>query len=283
MLGRPVLGRWALFEPGLFGGRPCDLSGCASSANPSERAPRRYPARRLFIAPLLQCGVGWGDPAHRALFGDREAQRLGFRELPGGGRCDQQRVAPEWQLLRGGDASLKEDLVQAGVAGEGQRSARDRARAGGFAAVLVGRGDALALDLAPAHLLGEGEADVCLPVERERDGCAERQPLVLTPFITSSTICRDLGSNQPYRERSGALRSPQNCGVRDVVRDTATHWRTAPRSMPAATGAGQRRPASWPAYPPRQLRGERQMCAEVCEGTRAPDPFRYELPILSIP
>src|SRR5215211_6638238 len=34
MLGRPVLGRWA-FEPGLFGGRPCDLSGCASSADRS--------------------------------------------------------------------------------------------------------------------------------------------------------------------------------------------------------------------------------------------------------
>ena len=34
MLGRPVLGRWA-FEPGVFGGRPCDLSGCASSADPS--------------------------------------------------------------------------------------------------------------------------------------------------------------------------------------------------------------------------------------------------------
>ena len=35
MLGRPIVGRWAPFEPGLFSGRPCDLSGCASSANPS--------------------------------------------------------------------------------------------------------------------------------------------------------------------------------------------------------------------------------------------------------
>jgi len=34
MVGRPILGRWAL-EPGLFGGRPCDLSGCAQSADPS--------------------------------------------------------------------------------------------------------------------------------------------------------------------------------------------------------------------------------------------------------
>src|SRR5215203_3727422 len=34
MSGRPVLGRWA-FKPGLFGGRPCDLSGCAPSANAS--------------------------------------------------------------------------------------------------------------------------------------------------------------------------------------------------------------------------------------------------------
>jgi hypothetical protein len=31
MVGRPILGRWAS-EPGLFGGRPCDLSGCAQSA-----------------------------------------------------------------------------------------------------------------------------------------------------------------------------------------------------------------------------------------------------------
>jgi hypothetical protein len=34
MVGRPIVGRWAL-EPGLFGGRPCDLSGCAASADPS--------------------------------------------------------------------------------------------------------------------------------------------------------------------------------------------------------------------------------------------------------
>jgi hypothetical protein len=34
MLGRPIVGRWAL-EPGVFSGRPCDLSGCAQSADPS--------------------------------------------------------------------------------------------------------------------------------------------------------------------------------------------------------------------------------------------------------
>src|SRR5947209_1614480 len=34
VLGRPIVGRWAL-EPGLFSGRPCDLSGCAASADPS--------------------------------------------------------------------------------------------------------------------------------------------------------------------------------------------------------------------------------------------------------
>ena len=33
MLGRPVCAMG--FEPVLFSGRPCDLSGCASSANPS--------------------------------------------------------------------------------------------------------------------------------------------------------------------------------------------------------------------------------------------------------
>jgi hypothetical protein len=34
MLGRPF---WTMgvLSPGLFGGRPCDLSGCASSADPS--------------------------------------------------------------------------------------------------------------------------------------------------------------------------------------------------------------------------------------------------------
>jgi hypothetical protein len=33
MLGRPVCAMG--FEPDLFSGRPCDLSGCASSADPS--------------------------------------------------------------------------------------------------------------------------------------------------------------------------------------------------------------------------------------------------------
>jgi hypothetical protein len=33
MLGRPVCAMG--FEPVLFSGRPCDLSGCALSANPS--------------------------------------------------------------------------------------------------------------------------------------------------------------------------------------------------------------------------------------------------------
>ena len=33
-MGRPVLGRWAS-SPGFVGGRPCDLSGCAPSANAS--------------------------------------------------------------------------------------------------------------------------------------------------------------------------------------------------------------------------------------------------------
>jgi hypothetical protein len=54
MLGRPVVGRWVLFEPGLFIDRPCDLSGCASSANPSVSFAHRVSrplepsARRLW-------------------------------------------------------------------------------------------------------------------------------------------------------------------------------------------------------------------------------------------
>jgi hypothetical protein len=37
-----------VFEPGLFGGRPCDLSGCASSADPSVSFAHRV--SRLSLA-----------------------------------------------------------------------------------------------------------------------------------------------------------------------------------------------------------------------------------------
>ncbi len=40
MLGRPVCAMG--FEPDLFSGRPCDLSGCASSANPSVSFARLF-------------------------------------------------------------------------------------------------------------------------------------------------------------------------------------------------------------------------------------------------
>jgi hypothetical protein len=42
MLGRPVCAMG--FEPVLFVGRPCDLPGCASSANPSVSLARSSPA-----------------------------------------------------------------------------------------------------------------------------------------------------------------------------------------------------------------------------------------------
>jgi transposase len=43
-MGRPIVGRWA-FEPELFGGRPCDLSGCAPSANASLSFAYRFSHR----------------------------------------------------------------------------------------------------------------------------------------------------------------------------------------------------------------------------------------------
>ena len=49
MVGRPIAGRWAL-EPGLFIGRPCDLSGCAASA---ECATRR---RMIEWIEISNCG-----------------------------------------------------------------------------------------------------------------------------------------------------------------------------------------------------------------------------------
>lgn len=41
MLGRPV---WTMgvLSPGLLSGRPCDLSGCASSADPSVSFAHRF-------------------------------------------------------------------------------------------------------------------------------------------------------------------------------------------------------------------------------------------------
>src|ERR1017187_36234 len=48
------------------------------------------------------------------------------------------------------------------------------------------------------------------------------------PFITSSLGCRDVGSGEPCSELSDALRPPQNRGVRDMVRDTATLPATGP-------------------------------------------------------
>jgi hypothetical protein len=43
-LGRPF---WTMgFEPGLFIGRPCDLPGCAASADPSTSFAHRFPPRR---------------------------------------------------------------------------------------------------------------------------------------------------------------------------------------------------------------------------------------------
>jgi hypothetical protein len=40
-LGRPF---WTMgeLEPGLFGGRPCDLPGCAASADPSMSFAHRF-------------------------------------------------------------------------------------------------------------------------------------------------------------------------------------------------------------------------------------------------
>ena len=40
MLGRPVCAMG--FEPELVSGRPCELSGCASSANPSVSFAHRF-------------------------------------------------------------------------------------------------------------------------------------------------------------------------------------------------------------------------------------------------
>jgi hypothetical protein len=40
-MGRPVL-RTMGSEPELFSGRPCDLSGCAESANASMSFARRF-------------------------------------------------------------------------------------------------------------------------------------------------------------------------------------------------------------------------------------------------
>jgi hypothetical protein len=40
-LGRPFWTMGAL-EPGLFGGRPCDLPGCAASADPSMSFAHRF-------------------------------------------------------------------------------------------------------------------------------------------------------------------------------------------------------------------------------------------------
>ena len=72
MLGRPVLGRW-VFEPGLFGGRPCDLSGCASSADPSVSFAHRVAASFLaaigdidrFASPRKLVGYLGLDPRVR--------------------------------------------------------------------------------------------------------------------------------------------------------------------------------------------------------------------------
>src|SRR4051794_7435123 len=57
MLGRPVLGRWA-FEPGLFGGRPCDLSGCASSADPSVSFAHASPVLSSEVKEAVVRSVG---------------------------------------------------------------------------------------------------------------------------------------------------------------------------------------------------------------------------------
>jgi len=79
MLGRPVLGRWALSEPGPFGGRPCDLSGCACSANPSVSFAHRVAAA---------CGAS-GD----ALASTRKQQRSSrVRPRPGGRRFKSRRA-----------------------------------------------------------------------------------------------------------------------------------------------------------------------------------------------
>src|ERR671918_122347 len=58
MLGRPVLGRWA-FEPGLFGGRPCDLSGCAASAESvGVVCPARLPVLSSELKEAVVRSVG---------------------------------------------------------------------------------------------------------------------------------------------------------------------------------------------------------------------------------
>src|SRR5215211_5705944 len=57
MLGRPVLGRWAI-EPGLFGGRPCDLSGCALSADPSVSFAHASPVCRAAVKEAVMRSVG---------------------------------------------------------------------------------------------------------------------------------------------------------------------------------------------------------------------------------
>jgi hypothetical protein len=61
------------------------------------------------------------------------------------------------------------------VAGERERPQRQRPLAASPAPVAPPRGDALALDLAAGEPLREGEADLRLLVEREREGRADRR------------------------------------------------------------------------------------------------------------
>ncbi len=70
------------FEPGLFSGRPCDWSGCASSANPSVSFDHR-----VFLCHASRRTLDLTGRADGRQWADRLRERLNLA----GGRPDNQR------------------------------------------------------------------------------------------------------------------------------------------------------------------------------------------------
>lgn len=130
-------------------------------------------------------------------------------------RCaghDHQRVAPCSKLLGSGDPSAERDLVQAAAAGERERARGHGPRAGRLVAVAVGLGDAAAVDLAPAQLLGERKADLGRLVEREREDGADRVLVALTgkPSAGAALLPDRVGLASPgnLRRRGKPITNP---------------------------------------------------------------------------
>src|ERR1035437_7447086 len=105
------------------------------------------------------------DGRRSGLSNDREDEGLRPRAFaPGGGGGDLERVAPQLELPRRGDAPPEAHLVDALVSGEGERAQDDGARAARLAAILGALRDALA-----THLSSQ-------PGRRARSSHAELNP-----------------------------------------------------------------------------------------------------------